>query len=141
MQLRSSACAGARAPTSASALREHREIVGARHAVAPVRHRAAAVLGDHRQRALREIAEVVGEIGVDALDDRLVRIVAVLAERHLAQEEIAQLVDAVVGDRALPGLTTLPTDFDIFSPRLNRKPCTTIWLGSGRPADIRNAGQ
>ena len=32
------------------------------------------------------------------------------------------------------GLTTLPTDFDIFSPRLNRNPCTTICFGSGSPA-------
>ena len=31
------------------------------------RHRAAAILGDHRQRALRQIAEIIGEIGVDAL--------------------------------------------------------------------------
>jgi hypothetical protein len=56
---------------------------------------ASAVLRDHRQRALRKIAEVVGEIRIDAVDDRLVRIVAVLAERHLAQEEVAQLIDAV----------------------------------------------
>ncbi len=39
------------------------------------------------------------------------------------------------------GATTLPTDFDIFSPRLNRKPCTTTCFGTGSPADIRNAGQ
>ena len=58
------------------------------------------------------------------------------------------LVDQVVPDAdvygaatRLAGLTTLPTDFDIFSPRLNRKPCTTIWRGTGSPADIRNAGQ
>ena len=39
------------------------------------------------------------------------------------------------------GSTTLPVDFDIFSPRLNKNPCTTIWRGTGRSADIRNAGQ
>ena len=39
------------------------------------------------------------------------------------------------------GSTTLPTDFDIFSPRLNRKPCTTTCFGTGSPADIRKAGQ
>ena len=54
------------------------------------------MLGDHRQRALRQIAEVVGEIGIDAGDDRLVIIVAVLPERHLAQEEVAHLIDAVL---------------------------------------------
>ena len=56
---------------------------------------AIAVPGDHRQRTLREIAEIVGEIGIDAIDDRFVAVIAVLAERHLAQEEIAQRVDAV----------------------------------------------
>ena len=74
-------------------------VVAAAIALAPIGHGARAVLGDHRQRALREIAEVVGEIGVDALDDRLVRVIAVLAERHFAQEEVAQRVDAVVGDQ------------------------------------------
>ena len=65
---------------------------------ARLRHHAAAVLGDHRQRALRQIAEIVGEIGVDAVDDRLMAVAAVLAERHFAQEEVAHLVEAVVLD-------------------------------------------
>ena len=84
-------------------------------------------LRDHGQRALRQVAEVVGQIGVDAADDRLVRVVAVLAERHLAQEEVAQRVDAV-GSASANGSMTLPTDFDIFSPRLNRKPWTKTRL-------------
>ena len=65
---------------------------------AALRHHAAAVLGDHRQRALRQIAEIVGEIGIGAVDDRLMAVAAVLAERHFAQEEIADLVEAVVLD-------------------------------------------
>ncbi len=105
------------------------------------RHLAVEALGDHRQRALREIAEAVGEIGVDAVDDRLVIVVAVLAERDLAQEEIAHLIDAVVSSASANGSTTLPTDFDIFSPLLSRKPWPNTRLGSGRPADIRKAGQ
>ncbi len=65
-----------------------------------LRDEPAAVLGDHRQGPLGEIAEVVGEVGVDAPHDRLVRVVAVLAERHLAQEEVAQGIDAVMfGER------------------------------------------
>ena len=36
---------------------------------------------------------------------------------------------------------TLPTDFDIFSPRLNKNPCTTTDVRQGEPADIRKAGQ
>ena len=64
------------------------------------RQHAAQLLADHGQRALRQVAEVVGEVGVDAVDDRLVAVVAVLAERHLAQEEIAHRIDAVgVGQR------------------------------------------
>ena len=57
------------------------------------RHGAGAVLGDHGQRALREIAEIVGEIGVDAVDDRLVRS-ALHALQHLIE---------VPGPQALPG--------------------------------------
>ena len=63
---------------------------------ARLRHDATELLADHRQRALRQVAEVVGEIGIDARDDRFVVVVAVLAERHLAQEEVAHLVDAVL---------------------------------------------
>ena len=67
---------------------------------AGLRQHAAELLADHRQRALRQVAEIVGEVGIDAVDDRLVAVVAVLAERHLAQEEIAQLIDAIgVGQR------------------------------------------
>ena len=62
---------------------------------ARLRQLAAERLADHRQRALRQIAEVVGQIGIDAVDDRLMAVIAVLAERHLAQEEIAELIDAV----------------------------------------------
>jgi hypothetical protein len=58
-----------------------------------------AVLGDHRQRALRQIAEIVGEVGIGAVDDRLVAVGAVLAERNLAQKEIAHLVEPVGVDQ------------------------------------------
>ena len=57
---------------------------------------AAKLLCDHRQRALREIAEIVGEIGIDARHNGFVIIIAVLPERHLAQEEIPHLIDAVL---------------------------------------------
>ena len=52
--------------------------------------------GDHRQRTLRQIAEIVGEIGIDTRDDGLVVVAAVLTERHFAHEEIAHLIDAVL---------------------------------------------
>ena len=42
----------------------------------------------------------LAEIGIDAIDDRLVAVIAVLAERHFAQQEIAQRIDAIgVGER------------------------------------------
>jgi hypothetical protein len=69
-----------------------------------------------------------------------VAVAAVLAERHLAQEEVAHRIDAV-GVHQANGSTTLPTDFDIFSPLLNRKPWAKTRFGSGMPADIRKAGQ
>ena len=37
--------------------------------------------------------------------------------------------------------TTLPSDLDIFSPRLSKKPWPNTIFGKGKPADIRNAGQ
>ncbi len=88
----------ARRPSAAVAWLEDRR-VGLGRACARARHQPVAVLGDHRQRALRQVAEVVGEVGIGAVDDRLMAVVAVLAERHLAQQEIAHLVEAVVLDQ------------------------------------------
>ena len=62
--------------------------------------RAPQFLAIMAERALRQIADVVGEIGVDPVDDRLVRIIAVLPERDFAQEEVADRIDAVRGDKA-----------------------------------------
>ena len=59
---------------------------------APGRQRTAEVARHHGERPLGEVAEIVGEIGVDAVDDRVVAVVAVLPERHFAQEEIAQRI-------------------------------------------------
>ena len=50
---------------------------------------------DHRQRTLREISEIIGEVGIDAVDDCLVTVGAVLPERHFAQEKITKLIDAI----------------------------------------------
>ena len=61
-----------------------------------------------------EVAEVVGEVRVGTVEDRLVRVARVLAERHLAQQKEAQRVETV-GSATRRGPTTLPTDFDIFS--------------------------
>ncbi len=60
-----------------------------------IRQHAAELLADHAQRTLRQIAEVVGQLRIDAVDDRLVAVIAILAERNFAQEKVAQLIDAV----------------------------------------------
>ena len=71
--------------------------------------RGPAVLGDDRQRALRQVADIVGKVGVGAVDDRLMTIAAVLAEGHLAQEEIAHGVHAVLADNGNGSTTCRPT--------------------------------
>jgi hypothetical protein len=73
------------------------------------------VIGNLAQRSLTMIARNcdgrVPEPGAPAeadrallVDDRLVRVVAVLAERHLAQHEVAQRVGAVDLHEVLAGL-------------------------------------
>ena len=58
------------------------------------------VVGDQRRRPRDQIAEVVGEIGVQPGDERVLREVGVEPERHLAQDEIAK---RVVADGAVLG--------------------------------------
>ncbi len=59
---------------------------------------AAAVVHRHVENAVREVAEVVGEIGVVPLHHLLVREVAVGPEALIGHEVIAEAVDAEVGD-------------------------------------------
>ena len=66
-------------------------------------HDPVEVLVDHRQRPLRQVAQLVGEVGVDPADDRVLAVAAVLAERHLAQQEVAHRVDAERVDEVRPG--------------------------------------
>src|SRR5579871_5471700 len=55
-----------------------------------LRNDAFAVLLDHAQRAASEVTEAVREIGVIALDQRIVTEAAILSEGNFAQQEIAQ---------------------------------------------------
>src|SRR3546814_9926203 len=66
-------------------------ILGRRRIV--YREFAAQILENHRQAALGQIAEAVGEIGVGGAHDRFGRIAAILSEADLAQQIIAQRVD------------------------------------------------
>ena len=58
------------------------------------RHDALAIALNHRGRPADHVAEIVGEVRVEARKDPFVREVGVLAERHLAHHEVAQRIDA-----------------------------------------------
>src|SRR3546814_773481 len=61
---------------------------------------AIQILENHRQAALREIAEAVREIGVRGAYDRLGRIASILPEADFAEQIIAQRIDAeLLGER------------------------------------------
>ncbi len=47
---------------------------------------------------MRQIAQIIGKIGVEAVDDRLMTVGTVLAEGNLAQEEITHRIHAITGD-------------------------------------------
>ena len=66
-----------------------------RRGLALRRQRAVKVLEHHGDGAGEQVAVVVGEVGVYAGDEQLVREVAVRAERELAHQEVAQRVHAV----------------------------------------------
>ena len=55
---------------------------------------ALEVAGDHAQRAAGQIAETVGQVGVEALHEGIEAERAVLAEDDLAQQEVAESVGA-----------------------------------------------
>ena len=59
------------------------------------RQRAAEIFFRHRHGARHKVAKAVGEVGVDAVDHDLIGEGAVRAERHLAQDVIADRVRAV----------------------------------------------
>ena len=61
--------------------------------------RSPEVLGDHGQAALGQVAQVVGQVRVDARSNRVVGVIAVLAEGNLAQQEETQLIQAVFADQ------------------------------------------
>jgi hypothetical protein len=58
------------------------------------RQLAPAVPLDQRQRPLRQVAQAVRQFAVQPVDQGFAREVAVVAERHLPQQEVAQRVQA-----------------------------------------------
>ena len=84
------------------ACRIHRdllEFVVDRFADHCIRHDAAVVFLDHRDRAADEVAQVVRQVVVQSLQKDFVGEDAVLPEGVLAQQEVLQRVDAVAVDQ------------------------------------------
>ena len=106
---RGSAATSPRAPRrartrshAAAACRRRPSAASARERAVGLRRRsdaAAFARRPRRRHARREVAEVVGEVGVVAVDHAFVREVAVVAEVHVAQEVVAVAVDAEVGEQ------------------------------------------
>ena len=97
-----------------------------------------AVRGDEVHTTVMAGGELSNNKGINKAGGGLTA--PALTAKDMEDIKTAMSLQAEVRTRS-PGATTLPTDFDIFSPRLNRKPCTTICSGTGSPADIRKAGQ
>ena len=55
-------------------------------------YNAVKILLDHRHATTDEIAQIVSQIRIDTLDQRLIGELAVRTERHLAHEEIAHCI-------------------------------------------------
>ncbi|MPM90050.1 hypothetical protein SDC9_137166 [bioreactor metagenome] len=56
---------------------------------------AAEIFVDHCDRAAQQVAEVVGEVGIDPRNQRFVGERAIRAERYLTQEKVANRVHAI----------------------------------------------
>ena len=87
---------------------------------------------DHRHGAVQQIAQIVGQIEVDPLDETFRRERAVGAERHFPQQEITERIEPVAVDQTT-GSTTLPLDLDILPSFMSSQPCPNTFFGSGKP--------
>ena len=102
---------------------------------APVQVAAA-----HADRAVHEVAEVVGEVRVVAADEGLGRDVGVAVERHLAQDHVA---DAVDPERlgGLVGVADVAARLAHLLAAVEHEAVGEDLRGSGRPALMSMAGQ
>ena len=101
---------------------------------------AAALRADHRRHPGQQVAEVVGQVGVVAGRDALVGEVAVAAEGDVAQQVVADGVDAeVVGEVGRRDLVDART-WTSSRPDTSSHPCTSTWAGGSMPAAMHMAG-
>jgi len=62
-------------------------------------HRSVAVAVDHDQHALRQIAEIIGEVAVQTADNRPMGKIAIAAERQLPQHKISHRIHPIGVDQ------------------------------------------
>ena len=111
--------------------------------VSGARQRRADELVRHRDRAVEQVAEVVAQVRLVALEQRLVGEVAVAAERVLAQHEVAQRIDARArrrsrsGRRASPASTSRSSGPSRSGSRGRRSP----WAAAGPPTPASRASR
>ena len=74
--------------------RDRRIRFAMRRGLGGIRHFAPEISRDHGQRAARQIAQIVGQIGVVALHQRVERKRSVLSEHNFAQKKIPQRIVA-----------------------------------------------
>ena len=104
----------------------------------------AAALGDDRQHPLAEIAVGVGEVAVEAADQGAPLEVAVVAERHLAQQEVAHRIEPVGRPPGRPDRSRCRATWRSSGPRSStsrarrRAAAARGPPPSGRPARTRN---
>ena len=63
------------------------------------RHHAIAVPDSETDGALRQVAELIGEVCIAAQHQGRVAVVPIRAEGHLCEQEVARLVHAELGDQ------------------------------------------
>ena len=104
-----------------------------------VGHHTVAIVHGHVQDAIREIAEVIGKVGVVTLHHRLVRRVAVRAEPLVGHEVVAEPVDTELLDESA-GAIWFDFVFAIFSPLTSSHPCANTHFGGRvRPTSTSRA--
>ena len=59
-----------------------------------MRYNAAVVFFNHAYGAVQQVAKVVGKVGINAVNQRVAREVAVAAERNFAQQEVTDSIRA-----------------------------------------------
>ena len=101
---------------SGSASRDADQPLVLLRAIAGRRNHAIVVASDHTDDAIKQVAQLVGQIGVVGADEALQREVAILERRDLAQQVVAQRVGSV-GLRQFDGVYDVAERFAHLAAR------------------------